>query len=243
MPLPVLYILLITGLLLMWRNRSKARKIVLIIAGLWFLVISTLPVPRALVKSLEGRYHQLTDTEIKALPDSCDIIVLGGGHTDDKELTPNNQLSPQALVRLVEGIRIHRMIPGSRIILSGYSGKTIEPQAIVLYKTAKLLGVDTSSMAFQTRPANTLREAEEYIKNFGRSRTLIVVTSDIHMPRAMMHFRNVGLDPIPAPANELIKYGSRKYIWRWIPSSGNIQMMEEAMHEYAGILWEKMGGK
>lgn len=243
MPLPVFYVLLIAGLLLIWKKRKRSGKVLLVAAGIWFLVISTLTVPKILVKSLEDRYHQLTNSEIKALPDSCDIIVLGGGHTDDRELTPNNQLSDQALCRLVEGIRIHRLTPGSRLILSGFSGRSAEPQAIVLYKTAQLLGVDTSSMAFQTKPANTRMEAEEYIRNFGRKHTLVLVTSDIHMPRAIMNFRNVGLDPVPAPADEIIKYGSRKSWTRFLPSSGNIKMLEAAIHEYAGILWSKLGGK
>ncbi len=86
-------------------------------------------------------------------------------------------------------------------------------------------------------------EAEEYVKNFRSENKLIVVTSDIHMPRAMLLFRRAGLDPIAAPTNQLIKYGSVKYPWRWMPSAGYIGMMESVIHDYAGILWTLAGGR
>ena len=198
--------------------------------------------PRALVKSLENRYPHLTEEAILSLPDSCDIIVLGGGHSDDISLSANNQLSTTAIGRLTEGIRIHRMLPGSRLILSGYGGDSQVTQAMVLYRTALLVGVDSASMAVQEKPANTGQEAEEYVKNFGSGRKLIVVTNDIHMPRAIRLFRKAGVDPVPAPTNQVIKYGSKKKI-PWLPSAGYISMMEETMHEYAGILWTIAGGR
>ncbi|MCX6326962.1 MAG: hypothetical protein NT144_10000 [Bacteroidia bacterium] len=59
---------------------------------------------------------QLSESSINKLADSCDIIVLGGDNYDDKNLSPNNQLSSISLSCLVEGIRIHRMTRGSRLI-------------------------------------------------------------------------------------------------------------------------------
>lgn len=243
MPLPILYLILITAIILFISGHKKSGKILLIIAGIWFFIISTPFIPKLLVKSLENRHPQLTDEAIYNLPDPCDIIILGGGHSDDKELSPNNQLSSTALGRLVEGIRIHKMIPGSRLVLSGSRGRSELAQACVLYRTALILGVDSASMAMQILPANTMMEAEEYSRNFGSENKLIVVTSDIHLPRAMLHFRKAGLNPVAAPTNQIIKYGSVKYRWKWIPSSVYIRMMENAIHEYAGMLWALAGGQ
>jgi uncharacterized SAM-binding protein YcdF (DUF218 family) len=243
MPLPVLYMLLFVTFVFYSLERKRTGKILLGIIGIWFLIITTLPIPRVLVQTLENKYPQLSETAIKNLPDSCDIIVLGGGHSDDKDLSPNTQLSAQALVRLVEGIRIHKMIPGSKLILSGYSGGSRISQAMVLYQTALILKVDSTSMEIISTPSNTHMEAEEYAKNFGTKNDLIVVTSDIHMPRAIMLFRKAGLDPIAAPTNQILKYGSWKYRLKLIPSASNIVMMEEAIHEYAGIMWAWLGGK
>ncbi len=237
MPLPVLYMILVTAIIFFISGHKKSGKILLVIAGIWFLIISTPLIPKLLVRSLENKYPPLTDEAIENLPDSCDIIILGGGHSDDKDLSPNNQLSTNALGRLVEGIRIHKLIPGSRLILSGYRGRSELSQAGILYRTALILGADSASLVMQTLPANTMMEAEEYSENFGTENKLIVVTSDIHLPRAMLLFRKAGLDPVAAPTNQIIKYGSVKYSWRWMPSSVYVRMMESAIHEYAGMFW------
>lgn len=242
MPLPVLYLLLLAAVVLYFLKKKKAARIFIYIAATLFLIISTPPLPRALVKSLENRYPHLTEEVIKGLPDSCDIIVLGGGHSDDMSLSANNQLSTTAVGRLTEGIRIHRMLPGSRLILSGYGSDSKVTQALVLYRTALLVGVDSTSMAIQEKPANTMQEAEEYVRNFGKSRKLIIVTDDMHMPRAVRMFCMAGIDPVSAPANQVIKYGSKKRI-SWVPCAGYISMVEDAVHEYAGILWTAAGGR
>ena len=51
-----------------------------------------------------------------------------------------------------------------------------------------------------------------------------------------------GMDPVPAPANQLIKYGSQKRNLWFVPSSANIAMMEAVIHEYAGTFWAKAVG-
>jgi len=242
LPLPILYFLLTGAFIAFILKCVKTGKILFVISGFWFLIISTPLVPKNLVKILEDQYPQLTEEIIKSLPDSGDIIVLGGGHSDDMDLSPNNQLSTTALGRVIEGIRIHRMIPGSRLVLSGYSGGSKLSQALILYRTALILGEDSSSMIMLAQPSNTRMEAEEYAKYAGTENKLIIVTSDLHMPRAMMLFRKAGLDPIAAPTNQILKYGTQKYRMVWFPSSGNIGMMEDSIHEYAGILWALFGG-
>jgi uncharacterized SAM-binding protein YcdF (DUF218 family) len=166
-PVVILYLLLLISLVFFALKRKRTGKILVTIAGLWFIITTTPFLPDFLIKSLESQYPKISDSSIINISDACDIIVLGGGHTDDKNLSVNDQLSSQALARLAEGIRIQRMIHGSRLILSGDSGGSELPQAVVLYRTALAMGIDSSTMAMQTKPSNTLQEAKEYIKNFG----------------------------------------------------------------------------
>lgn len=242
MPMPVLYLLILASLILYILNQRRLGKVVAVISFFWFLLISSGPVPKCLIRSLENQYSPLTVNEIENLPDSCYIMVLGAGHSDDPRLSSNNNLSHRALGRLVEGIRIQKTIPGSQLVVSGYQGRSNIPQAFVLYRTAIQLRVDSSLVKMLTSPVNTRMEAEEYVLNFGIENDLILVTCAVHMHRAMMLFREVGLDPVPNPTNYLLKKGSKKNPWGWLPSSYNIRMMEAAVHEYIGLLWAKMGG-
>jgi uncharacterized SAM-binding protein YcdF (DUF218 family) len=253
MPLPLFFLLITAGFFFLWRKK-KAWKILLLVAWCWLLFVSTRPVPAALVRHLEYKYKTLSQEQISELPDSVNIIVLGGGHADDMNLPPNDQLSTIALGRMVEGVRIYKgtehsltrhvgMAGSVKIIVSGYAGKGKISQAEVLYRNALMLGVDSSALIVSSKSSNTEEEAREYLRLCGSSRKLVIVTSAIHMPRAMMIFKSAGIDVIPAPTNHLIKYGSVKNKLGWVPSAGNISMMEQAMHEYVGILWVEIRHK
>jgi len=278
MPISVLFLLIVAGVITLFRKRKITGITIIIISFCWFLVISTRPVPSLLTANLENKYKQLNYSILENLPDTVNIIVLGAGHTDDLSLSPNNQLSTNALGRLVEAIRIfrgveakghrgpeasgdgHQASGGSselrassfakprmekqgsgqgkcKLVVSGYSGKSKLSQAEVLYNTALMLGIDSAALVKSERPSNTREEAEEYVKLFGTEETLVLVTSAIHMPRAVMTFERAGVKVIPAPTNFLIKHGTVKNPWRWVPKAQNILIMEQAIHEYAGILW------
>jgi uncharacterized SAM-binding protein YcdF (DUF218 family) len=241
-PVPFLYILLLLSILSFAIKKTRAGKTFVWMAIAWFLIITTPFVPIALVRSLENRYPPFSEKLIEDFNGPWNIIVLGGGHSDDSRLSPNNQLSTQALSRLTEGLRIQSKTPGSTLILSGYKGRSELPQALVLYRTALIMGADSTSMKMQTAPGNTRMEAEQYSTDNG-SIPVVVVTSAVHMPRAMMLFRKAGVNATAAPADFLMKYGSRKNPWRFMPSSSYTGMMRSAIHEYAGMTWEWVGGR
>jgi uncharacterized SAM-binding protein YcdF (DUF218 family) len=241
-PVPFLYVLLLLSILSFTIKKARAGKIFIGMAIAWFLIITTPFVPVALVRSLENRYPPFSEKTIEGINGPWNIIVLGGGHSDDSRLSPNNQLSTQALSRLTEGLRIQSMIPGSTLILSGYKGRSELPQALVLYRSALIMGADSTSMKMQTSPENTRMEAEQYLTDNG-SVQLVVVTSAVHMPRAMMLFRKAGAHAVAAPSDFLMKYGSGKNPRRFMPSSSYTEMMRSAIHEYAGMIWDWIGGR
>jgi uncharacterized SAM-binding protein YcdF (DUF218 family) len=243
MPIPVFFLLLLAAFFFSLINRKRTSRIFLFLSFFWFLIISTKPFPEWVVKTLEKNYPQLSEKGLNQIPDSVNIIVLGGGNSDDMSLSPNNQLSVQALGRLVEGIRIQKKIPGSMLVVSGNSGRSKLAQAEVLFRTAIMLGLDSASVRISPLPGNTNSEAEEYVKLFGRSDPVVVVTSAIHMRRSEILFRKKGVKVIPAPVNHILKQGSVRNPWRWVPQSGYISLLEQAMHEYVGILWAWMGGR
>lgn len=241
LPLPLFWILLITGYLLFIRKKIYAAKIITGAAVLLLILVSTPFVPQMLVKNLENRYPVFEAEKIDKTIQPVHILVLGGGHTNDDRLPATGKLSESALTRLTEGIRIHRDIPGSRLITSAF-GKTV-PHAKVLADAAVLLGVDPSMIDMQTQPKNTWMEATEYKRLFGDTNQLILVTSAIHIPRAVYLFEKAGLKPIPAPTGYMVKKDKKRSFDFWLPSSGNIERTEAAIHEYLGMLWYKIGGK
>lgn len=237
-PLSVFWLLLIP-IPFIRKKHSRLATYLLLIALLWLALASTPPLPTLLVESLERQYEPLLQAPSFHSPSH--ILVLGGGHVSDERLPPNDQLSEQALSRLVEGIRLHRLIPGSKLVLSGYARPGIPiTQAEVLAKTAISLGINPKDTLMVTTPHNTRQEAIDYKKKFGSVNSLLLVTNAIHMPRAMMHFKRAGLAPTPAPTNHFIKWDRLSSRFSLRPSSGNLKRMNAALHEYVGFVWGKV---
>ena len=126
------------------------------------------------------------------------ILVLGAGHTNDPDLRNIDKLYPGALARLAEGIRIHRLLPDSKLVCSGYKGRSDISQAEVTALAALELGIVAEDTLLLPEAKNTKAEAQAYADRFGVDGTLILVTDAIHMPRAMMWFKKFGLHPHPS---------------------------------------------
>ena len=240
LPLPILFLLIVLSVYMSWKKKDKSARIIISIAIGWFLVISTSFIPKLLVSNLENRYKVFSLQSLAGNSKPVNILVLGAGFSDDDRFPPNNNLSETALARLCEGIRIHRLIPGSTLITSAKGWEVEISQAEVTAQAAVVLGVDSAHIKMQKKPENTQQEAEQYKQLFGDSAQLILVTSATHMPRAMYLFQKEGLHPIAAPANHQIKIGKHKRFWDWLPSIGNIIRMEFAFHEYIGLVWAKV---
>ena len=235
-PLSIFWILIALALLFYLNHKINVSRILLAVALSWGLLVSTGFLPNLLIKSLESQYGQF---KLRDFSDTLTvhILVLGAGHKSDPKLSANNQLTSNALGRLVEGIRVHGLIQNSKLVLSGGLGTETESHAEVLKQTAIILGVKSAAILTLNTTKNTADEAKQYKNTFGNQQQLILVTEAYHMPRSMILFRKLGLNPIPAPANYLYKRGEKIEYSKWLPSSNNIYKTEIAIHEYAGMAW------
>lgn len=234
-PFNLLWLILLTTAAAWVFKKDRLVKRLVIVSCVWFLLISTPTFPNLILHSLESKYNPVDIKQINGPGKKFHIIILGGGHGFDDRLPPNSLLSLKALSRLNEGIRLHRQLPNSMLILSGFSsaeGRTT--QAEMLQKTAILLGVEKENTILQKEPGNTYEEAKNYATKFGTTHRLILVTSAAHMPRAIESFKRFGTDPIPSPTNYRLK-GPLK--WFGLPSLGNIENLKTGIYEYAGIIW------
>ncbi len=236
-PLPFLYLLLLSSLLLKWRKKYKHAQLFLYTAVSWLAIISTSIVPNFLIDSLEKQYPPLTDVSALSLDSGTYIMVLGAGHTTNPALPVSQQLSETVMIRLLEAVRLHRLLPKSKLVTSGSQGKQTESQAAVVRKAAIQLGVVPEDIDTLPWTSNTMDEAQHFKYRFGTRQQVIVVTDAVHMSRAMKWFRKVGLNPIAAPTNFILKEEKSKRTLGLIPRSDHIAKMETAVHEYLGMCW------
>jgi len=206
---------------------------------LLFVSFTTPFIPNILISSLEDTYPVIADLS-SLEKDSVHILVLGEGHSWNQKLQPNNQLTNIALGRLVEGVRIHKALPQSRLICSGGKGGQLISHADIQKRTALALGVLESRIDLLVNTENTRHEAKSYNEKYGNLIHLIVVTDACHMPRSMYAFHQMNLNPISAPTNHYLKDVGYYNWWALAPGSHNLAKAERAVYEYTGAFWYKI---
>lgn len=234
-PFNVLCLLLLAIVGAWYLRKQRLVKWLAVTSGIWLILVSTPLVPVTIINSLEDRYEPLNVEQMEHPEAEYHIIVLGGGHGFDDRLPANSQLSRNALGRLTEGIRLHRQLPNSKLLLSGSTstpGRTT--QAEMLQMTALLLGVKEESTLLQKDPRNTYEEAEVYANTHGNTHPVILVTSATHMPRAVMMFERFGITPLASPTNYRL-LGSWKHKWFGMPSVDNMERFHLGVSSYAAM--------
>ncbi len=233
-PLVQVAIFFLMALYFQFRKKERPTLLWLFVGMGWLAIVSISPLPQWMIYSLEKKQAPIKIESLRSASPTY-ILILGSGHTNSPALPASMQLTGTALLRLAEGIRIHRLLPGSKIVCSGYTASNRISQAEMLANAAIELGVSPTDTLQLREPANTLAEITSFKKRFGNA-VPIIVTSASHMPRAMLICEKVGLRAIPAPTDYLVKDDSLAAKFDFYPSGNKIGMMERALHEYAGML-------
>lgn len=234
LPLPMLLLIMALGIILIWFTRwQKSGKTLISLAWAFLLLLSLQPVADRLLAPFENRYagwHNQHPVEY--------IVVLGGGYTWNPEWVPSSNMLNNSLPRLAEGIRIWRANPGAKLIVTGghAQGNPVS-SAEVTSRVAQSLGVPESDIITLDKPRDTEHEAQEVSKIVGQ-RPFALVTSANHLPRAMIFFQRQGLNPWPAPANQLAITSPLNLWERAVPSSFWLGHSERAAYESLGRLWQ-----
>jgi len=238
MPVPMTLLLLLWALLLLLRRKTRWLGIIVVLfATALLFVCSYAPFSNQYIAPLETQFpsYQKSQTPVDY------IAVLGSWHQSVADQPVTSELDPTAIVRLAEGIRIYRLNPGSHLIFTGFKGVAEDPVSYPekLRELALALGVPTEDILVLNGPRDTMEEAEVIAAKFPEA-SLVVVTTAVHMPRALKLFHLAGLDPIPAPTGYLSKPFKS---WWSFPSGKTLEHSEYWAHERLGLLWMNLTGR
>ncbi len=216
----------------LWRHRYKKAKYWIAASFLWLAVFSYPPTAKLLLAPLEHRYETLEKP-----PQVAYIYLLGSEHFSDPNLPITSQLTPEAVVRMSEAVRLYRQIPNATVIVSGYEGLHDKvSHARMQHRFAVAMGIPVHKIVLVEDAADTEEEAYA-AKRITRGKSTILVTSAYHMPRAMRWFREAGLTPLPAPTYHLTHVSTPLWIC-FSPEA--LRESAIAMHEYLGIVWQRL---
>jgi len=240
-PVSIGLILLGLGLIFLWFTRKqRTGKVLVTVCFALFAVLSYSGSSNNLLGPLEYRYPPVLKPA--RFSDVKWVVVMGSGHDSDPQIPITSRIDESAAVRLLEGIRLQRMLPESKLVLSGGSVFDRVPHARVMADVAAAIGVDKQNIVLQTRSRDTKDEVRQ-IRQIVGSDKFILVTSASHMPRSMAMFKKLGLDPIPAPTDHSVKERQAISPSMFFPSAGNLSKAEIAVYEYLGLMWAKIRGQ
>lgn len=238
LPLPFLLLMMGVALCLLWFTRwQKSAKALMSVSWLILLLISLQPVADKMLKPIEDTYPTWRGTEKVDY-----IVVLGGGYTWNPKWAPSSNLISNSLPRVAEGVRLWQANPGAKMIFTGARAitnpvSTAEAGA----RVAESLGVPRSQIMTLDEPKDTEEEAASVAKAIGQQ-PFLLVSSASHLPRAVIFFRNAGLQPIPAPANQLAIESPLNPWERITPSPVWLMHSDRVAYETLGRIWQWMKG-
>ena len=238
LPSVLVALALVVGLISLWTVRCRQAGRLLVSAAVVAYLFLGWGVPFGQVNNrLERRYPPLLDPRsVVRVPW---VVVLGGGHRVAAWLPVTSRPAESALYRVAEGVRLQRQIPGSRLLFTGFDGGSGVSVAAVGRDLALALGVAPEAILIEERPRTTAEEAA-MVRDIVGAAPFILVTSAVHMPRAMFLFHAKGLKPVPAPTQHHVS-GPGGSLWKLLtPRPEHVVEADVVSHELLGIVWAKL---
>jgi uncharacterized SAM-binding protein YcdF (DUF218 family) len=228
----ILFFLLAAGsfALLKWRKTTAATITVALIA---YEGVGSGLVPWLILEGLQSRS---VAKDNPTWGQRNVIIVLGDGTV---RLPGQSTVRPSILAysRIVEATRLYFLAKNSKhectIVISGGDASGTGITEADDYRAEMVqLGVAESDILLERRSMNTFQNAEfsEAMLRERQFDNLYLVTSGLHLPRALLYFSYFGLNPTPCAADYIVPSVSI------FPTGYNFAIADLAVHEYVGIL-------
>ncbi len=248
-PLGLACVLIFLALLVSYKRKTSNILIVLALVILW--LSSTTGFSNLLARSLELKY--LPPTEI---PSGQVLVVLGGGTEPASPPRTTVEING-AGDRVLYAAELYKQGKAPFILLSGgdiewlSSGSTTPAQDMAALLVQ--MGVPESALWLENESMNTYENAL-YAKEFLDEQDIdqiLLITSAMHMPRAVALFEKQGFDVTPLPVDfsvtDSISASSSEgnIVGKLIdimPTASNLALTTNAMKEYLGYFIYKLQG-
>lgn len=217
----------------LWLKKAPRKSLFMFLIAAVFYVLSTLVGILLLLHPLEKSYS------CNDLQGAQAVVVLGGGIV---KVPDGYQLSVHTTARLLKGLQIAEQ-KGLPLIVTGgrLPGVDQLPEAEVMKREAISLGFEEHDIIVEPL-ARTTRENALYtykiIKEYGLKR-IILVTSAVHMKRAVYCFEKIGAVVVPCPTAFLYDYSGVEWV-DLLPNKDALNANLSAIHEYFGLMWYKL---
>jgi uncharacterized SAM-binding protein YcdF (DUF218 family) len=244
-PVGLAMILLVAGIAALFRQMQKTGRILVMCAAIVLYLFSAGPLPDVLLRSFELQY-----TPSLTYPPASAIVLLTGGEVQKMPPRLYDEIN-DAGDRDLYAARLLKQQAAKLLIITGGSipflRKTDRTESEAAYRIIADFGMaDTTRILLETKAKNTY-ENGAFTKNILDSlklpRTVILVTSALHMPRSVAIFKKLGYSVIPAPTDYTVDVPGRWTPLSLLPSADALYHSTSVMHELYGIIAYRLLGR
>jgi uncharacterized SAM-binding protein YcdF (DUF218 family) len=227
---------LVAAAVALLRPASVDRRLLAAVV-LVYAALSIRAVPWVLSRPLALGYRQFSASD--AAPRTPIVLLGAGNFTVHGRQGRLAVLDLAGAARVLEAARVYRLLGQPTIFSSGGAapGFEMEPVALTMRKALVDVGVPREKIVLEAQSADTHEQAmvlAPMLREAGVGRC-VLVTSDIHMRRALATFRAAGLEPVPAIAEDPLNSQSR--FLTFAPTTDGLRFSSFVAHEYVGLAY------
>jgi uncharacterized SAM-binding protein YcdF (DUF218 family) len=238
-----LYLLMVLGLVKLWRQRQGDRRLLLVVVPFVVLSVACTPLAGYLTLGLlEWSYPPL-----EKQPDDVDAIVVLSGYV--RVLGPGTQveLGVDTLYRCLRAAEVYHQRKPCPVVISGGKVDPSSPGpalAVPMRDFLVQLGVAPSDLIVEDRSRNTFENAVESCRLLADRglRRVVLVTDATHLRRAVGCFRKQGVAVVPCGC----RYRASELEWSirtFLPDPAVAEGCQEVWHEWLGSVWYSLLGR
>lgn len=242
-PVTIFFVLILIAFLAIWRGfRGLSMSALGLSISMLFLAAFT-TLGAVLLAPLEDRF-----AKPDAMPQRVDgIVVLGGYMNGEINAGRKGFELNSAADRIFETMRLARLYPDARIIVSGGEGAFFENSAKEADSTRQMLtalGFTGARYIYENKSRNTVENAvfSRELAQPKPSETWLLVTSAYHMPRSIGCFRKADFDVIAWPVDYKTRSGEHLALYLESPNEA-LSRFSVAMREWVGLTAYWLAGK
>jgi uncharacterized SAM-binding protein YcdF (DUF218 family) len=191
-------------------------------------------------------WHAMESDAVSTMrPDvTYDVVVLLGGTVAAFGATPDTVSWGDNVERLTVTFDLLRTGKARHVIVSGGTLRDGLPtEADYLARQLEAWGIEKERILIEPEARNTVENAEKSkaLIDARGFKTVIMVTSAFHLPRAQGCFRAVGLEPDVLPVDFRMRAPDAD--GHWLPRAGYFGDSAQALRELFGRLTYRLTGK
>ncbi|OOG37784.1 hypothetical protein B0E51_15815 [Rhodanobacter sp. C05] len=218
---------------------TRHRRIGLGIVTLGALWVTFCAMPVFVDHLQRGLEDQYAIKPASTYPNEGAIVVLGGDIPPHENSDWNDDTNITAATRAGFGYLLFRAQRAPLVLLSAGDGGAQD-----MARMLEQQGVPSTALLIEDRSKTTYENAlysAAILRHQGIQRILLV-TSALHMPRAVASFRKQGMDVVPAPAFSSQLNSPFRDNHRWRPQRAELWRCSHILHEYLGLWIYKLRG-